>query len=67
MDAAISLFGSLLEDRAKIVKTIYLGIRYFLPSCLKIILHCGGFILGTDTRFRSAISALQKLVHKRNK
>ena len=57
IDAAIRRFGSLVEDRAKIVKAICPGLIYFLPYCLGFILHCGGFILDTDTRFRSAISA----------
>jgi hypothetical protein len=57
IDAAIKRFGSLVEDRAKIVKATCPGFKYLLPSCLEIILHCGGFILDTDTRFRSAISA----------
>jgi hypothetical protein len=56
-EAAISLFGSLVEERAKTVKTICPTLRCFLPSCLE---QWDGFILDTETKFRSAISASRK-------
>src|SRR2546428_14194972 len=64
MDAAINLSGSLVADLAITVKAICPGSRCFLPSSLVTILHSGGIILDTETRFRSLIAASRKASSK---